>query len=142
MQYLYKNFLKDKRVYNLNEGYYARLFKKLTRWEPKTVFNTRFRNGEKFYDGNPIFSALVDNRVLRIIQEEPESNKIYLSAWLTTATEKELDELVITLELSKEAKPLLEKLITKWVVEKTDKSCMEAYIEKTICNESLAYPPA
>ena len=130
MNFLFQNFLTDKKVYNLNEAYYNRLFRSITGKAPIPYYNIRFNNGEKFYDGNPIFSALAGDRLLRIIQEEPESERMYLRASLEKTPEEEIDELVITLELSREAKPLLEALIRKWLVERLDREAMARFIEK------------
>ncbi len=132
IHFLYRDFLSDRRVYHLNEAFYNRLFQKLTKKKPAPFFTVQFKNGEKFYDGNPIFSTLTDNRIVRIIQEEPESETPVISAWLDKATDKNLDELVISLELSKEARPVLEQLIKKWVVEKLDQQGMERFIHETI----------
>lgn len=132
MKFLYANFLKDKRVYSLNEGFYAKIIKRLTKDTPSSFFNTQFRNGEKFYDGNPMYSVLVDDRILRIIQEEPESDQLHITAWLDKATDKDLDELVISLELSKEATSILELLIKKWLVERLEKVQMQKIIDQAI----------
>ena len=132
IRFLYKDFLCNKRVYNLNQAWYAKLVEKLTHQKPAPFFNTQFKNGEKFYDGNPVFSTKVGNRLLRIIQEQPESTQPILTAWLDKATDKNLDELVISLELSDATKPLLEKLMQKWLVEKVDRAKMEGVIEGVV----------
>lgn len=128
MNYLYKNFLEDKRVYALNENYYKRFFKKAVSQEPKPYYNMSFRNGEKFYDGNPIFSTKINDRLVRIIQEEPESEKPYISASIEEKEDQKLEELILILELSKEIKPYLEKFLQKWLVEKLSKQAMIDYI--------------
>ncbi|HMQ47306.1 MAG TPA: hypothetical protein PKA00_07670 [Saprospiraceae bacterium] len=121
MDFLFKNFLSDKRVYGLNERWYSRLFYKLLGEEPENYYQVSFRNGEKFYDGNPIFSVLVGNRSVRIIQDMPESSKPFLTTTFKSVPEENIDELVITLELSKEVKPVLTKLIKAWLQEGRDK---------------------
>lgn len=132
IHHLYKDFLADRRVYRLNEAYYARLFKTLTNITPVPFYNTRFNNGEKFYDGNPIFSTLSGNRILRIIQEEPDSNNPFIHAWVDKKAENNLEELVVSLELSKETAPHIKQLIQKWMAERVQTSVMEQYIS-TIC---------
>jgi hypothetical protein len=130
MKFLYKNFLTNKKTYNLNEAFYNRLFRKITGLKPVPYYNTRYNNGEKFYDGNPIFSALFGGRLLRIIQEEPESQRPFLRATLEKTPEEEIDELVIILELSQEVKPLLEELIRKWLVDALQKEDMARFIQE------------
>ncbi|MCB0577938.1 MAG: hypothetical protein KDD10_01335 [Phaeodactylibacter sp.] len=107
---------------------------KITGEKAVPYYNIRYNNGEKFYDGNPILSALADGRLLRIIQEEPESQRIFLRASLEKRPEDEIDELVIILELSQEAKPLLEELIRKWLVEKEEKEAMGRFIRERLRN--------
>ena len=132
MHFLYKNFLINKRVYSLNQNWYVKLVEKITHKKPSLFYNNQFNNGEKDYDGNPVFSTKLGNRLLRIIQEKPESNTPFLTAWVDTATDKNINELVISLELSNATKPLLEKLIKKWLVEKVDEKIMEGYIKQVI----------
>lgn len=134
MKYLFQDFLENKKIYNLNEAYYNRLFRKITGEKPVPYYNIHYNNGEKFYDGNPIFSALTDGRLLRIIQEEPESQRIFLRASLEKRPEDEIDELIIILELSQEAKPLLEELIRKWLVEKEEKEVLSRFIKERLRN--------
>jgi len=54
-----------------------------------------------------------------------------LRTTLEKTPEKEIDELVITLELSQEVKPILEVLIRKWVVDAAEKEAMSAYSRNT-----------
>lgn len=130
MKFLFENFLSDKKMYNLNEAWHRRFFRKITGEPPVVYYNTRYNNGEKFYDGNPIFSALAGDRLLRIIQEEPESKRVFLRASLEKTPEEEIDELVITLELSREVKPLLEELIRKWLVDRLETEVMARFIQE------------
>lgn len=127
--YLYKNFLTDRRVYRLNEAYYARLFKSITPTATIPYYNTKFNNGEKFYDGNPIFSVLSDNRVFRIIQEEPDSEEPFIHAWMGNTADRGVEELIVSLELSKETQIRLKELIQKWIVERVPTSDMEYYLK-------------
>ncbi|NUO03400.1 MAG: hypothetical protein HUU01_22540 [Saprospiraceae bacterium] len=55
-----------------------------------------------------------------------------MRATLEKTPEKEIDELVITLELSQEVKPMLEALIRKWVVDAAEKEAMSAFIQETL----------
>ena len=134
MKFLFPDFLEKKKIYNLNEAYYNRLFRKITGEKPVPYYNTRYNNGEKFYDGNPIFSALASGRLLRIIQEEPESQHLFLRASLEKTPEEDIDELVIILELSQEGKPLLEGLIRKWLADEEEKEAMSRFIKEKLRN--------
>ena len=137
MNFLFQDFLSNKKTYHLNEAYYNRIFRKITGVKPTPYYNTQFNNGEKFYDGNPVFSTLTGGRLLRIIQEEPESPHPFLRATLEKTPEKEIDELVITLELSQEVKPMLEALIRKWIVDAAEKEAMSAFIQETLRNTPI-----
>lgn len=85
MKYILKNFLDDKKTYEKNEAFWNKLVSELLQSE-----NIQFEEyiatddgfGNKFYDGNPICNFKIDklNKTVRIIQEEPESNSIQLSA--------------------------------------------------------------
>ena len=104
----------------MNEHWYRRLFEKMVGKKATPFYNTSFNNGEKSYDGNPIFSTLSNGRLIRIIQEEPESKQPYLRAWIDEATDEKLPELVVTLELSDATKPTLERLLDQWFLQKID----------------------
>ena len=70
------------------------------------------QNGEKEYDGNPIFSAFIPEteRAIRIIQVSPGEEGDDISAWIDDIElgkkAKKTKELVLDLKLSKEAKML------------------------------------
>ncbi len=132
MKFLFQDFLSNKKTYHLNEAYYNRLFQKITGTLPTPYYTTQYNNGEKFYDGNPVFSTLTEGRLLRIIQEEPESPYPFLRATFEKTPEKNIDELVITLELSKEIKPLLEELIYKWLVKSEEKEKLSSFIKEKL----------
>lgn len=118
--HIYKNFLNNKKVYKLNEAYYARLFRSITAAAPLPFYQTQFNNGEAFYDGNPMFNTLYGERVLRIVQEEPESEHPYFRVSLGRTPDGKWEELVIFLELSKETISPLKEAIKQWFVEKRD----------------------
>ncbi|MCB9291749.1 MAG: hypothetical protein H6559_01250 [Lewinellaceae bacterium] len=117
MKHLYKNFLQDQRVYNLNEAFYKRLVEAVTGSEAFHFFRSRYANGQKIYDGH-IFSTRYEGRILQVIQREPDSDYPVLRArhkkW-----DGQYDMLVLTLELSEEIKLLLKKIVKAWLVEKT-----------------------
>ncbi len=117
MKYLFGNFLEDQNVYLQNEEYYNNLFKKITGHKPKSYYNTKYANGDKFLNGNPIFSTKYNNRLIRIIQDEPESDGPYLYARIEEKDDRTY-ELVINLELSKEIELKLADYLKKWFKEK------------------------
>jgi hypothetical protein len=132
IRFLFKDFLNNKRVYVLNQNYWKRLISKLIPEEKITEsnwYNDQFANGQKMYDGNPIFSVLISpKKSLRIIQEEPESNHPEISAWLEKTEGpdgEEINELVISLELSDVTRELSEDLVQAWLEGKTDSSFIE-----------------
>lgn len=138
-KYLFKNFLKDKRVYTLNQRFWKKELAKYlaekqvvkTNW-----INQQFADGTPMYDGNPIFSLLLkQNKAVRIIQEEPESEQPELGAWLQQTEDQEANpviELVIALELSEVTKEMAVSLIDDWVKEEVNKAQMEALIEERL----------
>jgi hypothetical protein len=107
---LYPNFLVNKNVYSLNVEHWSRLLNSVTDARGMSVeentLTTTFNNGNCFFDGNPIFDAIIDNhRAVRIIQQAPENDELNISAWID---EREFDgkilkELVIDLELTEES---------------------------------------
>ena len=106
--FLYKDFLNDKRVYNLNVAYWRRYFQTLLKNHSNVVFdwmNTTFGNGQGFYDGNPIFTVLLkdEQKAIRIIQEAPETEGTEIGVWIDGIEFENINyrELVISLELSK-----------------------------------------
>jgi hypothetical protein len=138
-QPLYANFLEDKAVYSLNAHYWSRLLQRVTNVKKmsiqENVLTTAFNNGSHFFDGNPIFDALIDNRkAIRIIQEQADSSELNINAWIeeTEVYGQKVDELVINLELTQESKTIAEKLIEYWLVDDYSKQKMNLYIEKEI----------
>lgn len=115
MRHLYKNFLQDQRVYNLNEAFYKRLVEDITGSEASHFFQTAFANGQKIYDDH-IFSTKHEDRILQIIQWEPDSTFPVLDAHYKK-WDDEYDMLVLYLELSDAVKPILRKVIRAWLVE-------------------------
>jgi hypothetical protein len=140
IQLLYSNFLTNKKIYNLNVGFWQRLFNKLLKeknysFQKKT--NTTFANGLSFYDGNPIFDAIIaqPHKAIRIIQEEPSSQKIEISAWIEeTELERrqKIEELVISLELSRETKAIVQDLVKAWIIDNFSTKKMEKFISQKI----------
>ncbi len=128
MKHLYKEFLTDKAVYNLNEAFYKRLLKTVTGSEPAPYFNKAYGNGRKLYDDH-IFSAKYKNRILQIIQRGPISEKPFLKGRLQK-WDDQYDMLVLSLELSDAVKPELEKVIRAWLVEEVAPEEIEGLLKK------------
>ena len=95
-----------------------------------------FANGNKIYDGNPIYSAKVlEKKAIRIIQEEPESDTLQIAAWVEDTEDEngnEIEELVISLELTRKTRELALELIQQWVLKTTTKTQMDSFIEQTL----------
>jgi len=134
-KFLFKNFLANPKVYALNQGYWVT---QLRTWLPQAsvekenLYQTHFANGKKMYDGNPIYSALLKNqKSVRIIQEEPESEQPEISAWIhhTEYDGEMIQELVISTELTEVTKQIAIVLIAEWSKAETNGSNMEQFIE-------------
>ncbi len=118
-KHLYKNFLDNKRIYNLNRGYWKKSLFKIGDGISVPLYNEHFSNGTSFYDGNPMVSAYIPklSKSIRIIQEEVETDSVEIGAW-TENVEYEnnpVQELVISLELSKESAQIASNLIKGWL---------------------------
>jgi hypothetical protein len=137
-KYLFEKFAEDRRIYNLNQGYWKRLFQSRLS-EIITSENTLFRNvdstGSKIYDANPIFTYINHQRTkaIRIIQDdirlfERESvtrERFLISAWLDKISidedhsldqpEKRVNELVIALFITKTSVAKAMDLVVMWL---------------------------
>lgn len=137
-KYLFENFGEDKRIYNLNQGYWKRKLQSRLRLKFSNE-NVLFKNvdsrGNKLYDANPIFTFVSNdrNKAIRIIQDDIKllqeninfSKEDLIDAWIddvldsdssdsNNATNK-TTELVIALFLTKETVEKTMKLIVKWI---------------------------
>ncbi len=115
MKYLYKDFLEDKRAYNLNVAFYTRVVKAITGVEPAPFFKTTYANGRKIYDDH-IFSTKYKGRILQVIQRPPNSDQPVLRA-RCQQWDGQYDMLILTLELSAAVKPMLENIIKAWLLD-------------------------
>jgi hypothetical protein len=115
MKYLYKNFLQDKRIYNLNEAFYRRMVKAITGHDATPFFQPAYANGRKIYDDH-IFSTKHKDRILQVIQREPAAQHPVLRA-RRQKWDDQYDMLVLTLELSDAVKPALKKIIRAWLAD-------------------------
>ena len=141
---LYKNFLENKNVYNLNVGYWRQ---KLERHlaevidKDKRPITNKMENGDNFYDGNPIFSYLDHSKqkAIRIIQENPNDILIYnnimmIDAWIgeLTIPQTEQDnykvpELVISLYLTQDTVAISLRIVKDWINDQLNKEFIDSY---------------
>lgn len=124
VQFLYSNFLENKKIYNLAQASWKRFFDSLVLEHgiSYTPYINQHSNQGKMYDGNPIFSAYFKdkNRAVRIIQIEPTEDQYEIHSWIDTFElnpNEKIDELVIDLVLSSKTKAIAEDLIYQWVME-------------------------
>ncbi len=138
MKHLYKDFLQSRRVYNLNEAFYKRLTESITGSPATPFFEPTFANGQKIYDDH-IFSTKYQGRILQVIQRPPGSTHPVLRAryqkW-----DGQYDMLVLTLELSDEVKPALEKIIKAWLVEGEPFEKIRAMVPRPYYENASAAP--
>ncbi|ULQ51702.1 hypothetical protein [Flavihumibacter fluvii] len=127
---LYREFLKDKRIYNLNVSYWRVKLQKTLEQKissKEQLFKNKNQKGKGFYDGNPIFSFYnsQNEKAIRIIQEDPEDIVTYteiklIEAWFDkviipySENDKEVSELVISLYLTKSSVDKCIYLVTLW----------------------------
>ena len=139
-KYLFPDFLKEKIVYQT-----CRLFwqvkiedflEKNRIANAKPYLNTTFSNGSDFYNGNPIVNYYIENlgKAIRIIQEEPNSNDIELSAWIDDFETETLKakELVVSIQLTPDSENLAFDFMYKWIVNDYSSEKMEKYIDLKI----------
>lgn len=131
---LYQNFLEDRRIYNLNRGYWKKILKSLNQ-EAKSfpLYNEHFNNGTPFYDGNPMISAAFPSlqKSVRIIQEEVETIEGEITAWVEEVEHEDgvLQELVLSLELSRLTAKIAKKILHGWIVKNWNRADVDELLE-------------
>ena len=122
----FDNFLEDAQTYLSLEIFWIDLFFSIldslnlekSEWITP-YYNTSFINGEKFMDGNPIFSAksTITEKTIRIIQEDSLDYKEF-SFWIDFSLEEGIfkNELVITCFLNESNLEKIKTEITNWVI--------------------------
>lgn len=148
---LFPSFLEDQRVYNLAEAYWRRRFDAL--FTPSGIvfypfYSRHFGNGQKIYDGNPIFDAYFPafHKLIRILQYLPEPGEPLCSAWTDSWPIEEMNEaekpsfippsrqnqpipeLVLDLALTSETRDWAERLIRAWIIQGLNKEDMKQMI--------------
>jgi hypothetical protein len=152
-KYLFEKFNQDRRIYNLNQGYWKRILQSRLK-EKFSDENILFKNidarGRKLYDANPIFTFINSQKTkaIRIIQddtdllrEQGEFDRFLLSAWLdkillndlnenSITAEKEINELVIALFLTRETVEKTMKLILNWLNDDLNPELLEQIVNE------------
>lgn len=138
-KFLFENFGDDKRIYNLNQGYWKRKLQSRLRQKFSNE-NVFFKNidsrGKKIYDANPIFTFINADKTkaIRIIQDDIKqlkeikqySENELIDAWIDDTFINQsyvskfyepykIQELVIALYLTKETVEKTMELIIEWV---------------------------
>jgi len=146
-KYLFEKFSSDKRIYNLNQGYWKRKLKsklKLKFTEDSILFKNIDFNGLKIYDANPIFTYIDKSKgkAIRIIQDDfdlindNEIEDVYLlTAWFDVLEdnrnqkEKKIQELVIALFLTQETVEKSIELIRRWLNDEIDQENINSLVK-------------
>lgn len=128
---LFQQFLIDKKVYNLNVGYWRKqlqkaLGEKIGRGDQ--FVKNKNSLGKSYYDGNPIYSYyhVIKRKAIRIIQEDPSQlvnfeNIQLLEGWIgkidlsvSESQDQEVPELVLSLFLTKSTVTKSVQLAKEW----------------------------
>ena len=139
---LYKDFLDNKRVYNLAQASWRRLLNSLLKDFGYThaPYLNDLVDGKKEYDGNPIFNAYIPEikRAIRIIQVSPQEEGEDISAWIDDielkqkSRTKKTKELVLDIKLSKEARSIATEIIKEWIQKQIDTSYIDNLLESKL----------
>lgn len=146
--HLFKDFLKNEKVYKKNIDFWKTIVYTLLSVDNLTFssyLQTTKKDGSVYLDGNPIYNFKINesNRAVRIIQEEIETENVEFSAWLNSmeVENENIEELVISLELSNESTLFAIELINAWTINEFPKEKMEKYIDKTFALKDLIFQP-
>ena len=143
--YLFEDFLNEKLIYNECKTYWEiRLNELFTKHKLQNIapyLNTIFGDGSDFFNGNPMvnYNSSDLNRAIRIIQEEPNSEDLEITAWIDRFETDDFQtlELVISMQLTPNSERIAFELIRKWLVDIYSKEKMERFIELKIELEDL-----
>ena len=136
-RYLFPNFLNNNLEYQICRSYWEAkieyLFNKNGILDYAPYLNTTFANGQEQLNGNPMINFHIKkrNKAIRIVQEEPETENVEISAWTNKIEIDNLPttELVICLELSPESELITIDLIEKWIINDYPITTIEKYID-------------
>lgn len=135
---LYYNFLHDPSIYNLAQGAWSRVVQKIAKEGELSLepyINTS-NNGQKEYDGNPIFNAFIPElkKAVRIIQVDPNEEGDEITAWVDTielpTAQQPVAELVIDLKLTRSSKEIARYFIEMWLLHNLDQQQIDEVLAK------------
>jgi len=127
--YLYENFLEDRRVYLAARAFWFRQVKQLfPEQETSTHYlSERFENGKLFYDGNPIFNTINPrtSKAVRIVQQSPLEFETFYTSWEQEillqldkiGQEVSIREKVIVLTLTRESLVKSKEELRSWLLD-------------------------
>ncbi len=144
---LFIQFLNDKRTYNLNVSYWRKKLQKALdeKINSKDQFiQNRNNKGQKFYDGNPIFSyySKPKNKALRIIQEDPIEISSYseiklIDVWLDKIRiaknqneDFEVQELVISIFLTSSSVESCMRIVRAWYLNDLNQDNIDNFLNE------------
>lgn len=137
-EFLYADFLDNKRVYNLAQASWGRLLAGILKQHgySHTSYINQLQGGKKEYDGNPIFNSYIPEAgcAIRIIQVSPEEEGNDISGWIDTIelngkiNAGQTKELVLDVKLSRKVKAVAKELMEKWIAHQIDESTLDEFI--------------
>lgn len=129
-----RNFTEDTEKYDLLKSFWTAAIQELTGKEAESYVYNVYANGNEVMDGNPIFSTkLYNNRGIRIIQTEIDPEEPVFITWKgqIEVLKTTIDELVISLQLSRETffelRSLVKLFLTDALTNEVIKSINEKY---------------
>ena len=140
----FSGFSNDKNIYSENVGLYEKLVHKITNETASEWIITKYADGTDIGDGNPIYSAYVENKKLaiRIIQTKDDANAPIFNAWINKNPYDmgDVKELVISLQLRQDTYEDLSYLIETFVNKMLSNHIIEFLNGKyhTLSNESIS----
>lgn len=127
----YSDFLTNKGLYLDNQSFWNQVLAGLSHEFHEEWVSTKFANGDDFFDGNPIASALYTqiSKAVRIIQVANDDNAPLVRAWLEKVdyNSKIVLELVVVVQPYDEAYHAAKNVLSFFLHETKEKS-INAYI--------------
>lgn len=121
----FENFLSNKDLYHENQKFWIDSLTPLSEEVQEQWVTTEFANGEDFFDGNPIASALYrqSGKAVRIVQTTLDSSRPPINVWLEKVDHHAtlIRELVVFIQPNDEAFHKAIKVISFFLREIKDK---------------------
>ncbi len=121
----FENFLSNKGLYLENQKFWHDSLTPLSEEVREEWVTTQFANGDDFFDGNPIASALYreSGKAIRIIQIAIDHNRPLISTWLEKVDYQSilLKELVVVVQPNDETYQKAIKVISFFLRETKDR---------------------